>query len=191
MIENCAQRINIALNIVIFRLTNASFRRDIARRTQHLAGDGQFHFAVEQFSQTKIRYPRLVHGIKEQVRWFKIPMHNSMLMSVMNRFRDFLQIFCGAMGRKGFFTNDICEAFALDKFHRKKSCAIALTNFMYCHDVGMPQARYGISLGLETFYKIGTGKWAMEQHLDSDDAIETTLDGFVNNTHSTPRNLFQ
>ena len=72
------------------------------------------------------------------------------------------------------------------KFESDVSVALMRADIVHLHDVGMLHFGEGFRFGLEAGELSITGKLASENHLEGDDAIESNLPGFVDDTHAAP-----
>ena len=78
-----------------------------------------------------------------------------------------------------------------DVVHRKVILTVMIAEFMDGDDVRMLQARGRFRLETKTADKLLAGKFAEQNHLHGDDAIEAELAGPVHDTHTAAGDFFE
>jgi hypothetical protein len=118
-------------------------------------------------------------------------MKNPSLMSKMNSATNFRQQRSGGLiGKAGLWVGySGGERAALDEPHGKKVIAAEVTYFIDGHNVGMIELSRRFRLGLETLDLRLAGELPSKNHFERHDAIQVSLPGAINDTHSSMPNL--
>ena len=110
------------------------------------------------------------------------------LAPLVDRFGHVPDVARGLLGWQHVLAQDGRQAAAFDEVHREVMQALVLPDFVDRHDVGMLQARSGLSLDLKPLDVLLIGQPPREHHLHGHDAAERFLSGLVDDSHSSPNN---
>src|SRR5690242_12778213 len=92
MVEDGAQTVHIAMPPYLAALSTGLLRRHKVRRTEHLSGHRDAGVTIEPLSQAKIRDARLIAGVHQHIRRLEIAVQDALLMRVLNRLSDQLDV---------------------------------------------------------------------------------------------------
>ena len=164
--EDCAEGIDITLRPDSAPPAGGLFGRQIPGGAEHLARQGQFRvrssgFGVPQaFGQPEVHHARLVVFADQHIRGFEVAVQNSLLVRILDRSRNFLQVFDGPNGRKGMVLDHCGQARALDVIHREIVLAVLFADFVNGDNVRMVKMGRRFGLCPETAHERLAGKLA-------------------------------
>ena len=142
MIENRAQRIDVAAPAHFAALSTGLLGRHEVGRAEHLAGHGDAGIAVEPLGQAKIGDARLIGGrVNQHVRRLEIAMQDASLVRVMNRFGNELDVPRGFRAAQWTVAHELREVLALDVIHREVMLAVVDADVVNGDDVRMLEQR--------------------------------------------------
>jgi hypothetical protein len=118
-------------------------------------------------------------------------MENAVLMSVMHRLRDGLEVSGGSLGGQRLIPHQFRQRASLDEVHREERLAIALANVVDGDNVGMLQRRSGTGLGSKSLQEVVAAELAERKQLESNEAVQVKLPGLIDGAHAPLGNLFQ
>jgi hypothetical protein len=160
-------------------------------RAQHLTGQGQVGISAQAFCEAEVSNPRLVEGINQDIRGLKIAMENALLVSIMHRLRDRLEVSRRAPGWQRLIPHQFCQRTSLDEVHREIGLPVLFAHVMNCHDVRMLQRRSRTGLSPKPLHQIGTAERAKRKKLQRDDSVQVKLPSFIDRAHPSLANLFR
>ena len=155
MVENRAERIDIAALAHRAAFGRRLLRRHVVRRTEHLAAERQFRLGFEPLGQAEVRHARLIgRGVNQHVRRLEIAMQHIPLVRKVDRFGDGLEIRGRLPGRQRTFGDELREGQSLDVIHREEVLPLGEADFVNGDDVRMLQAGGGGGFGAEALNEI-------------------------------------
>src|SRR4030095_2776341 len=137
VIENSAERIDVARPAHLATPGTGLFRRHKIWRTENLDGHREAGIAIEPSRQTKIGDARLVVRVNQHVRGLEVAMENAALVRVMDRRGDKLDIAGGPGRGQRLLTHELRQAPARDVIHREIVPAFVDTHVVDRDDVWM------------------------------------------------------
>ena len=190
IVENGAQRVDVAGRPHAPVLAGGQLGGHVIRRPDHLAGEGQVGVLLHPFCQAEIGQMHLVVGeVDEDIRRFEVAVEDALLVGVVNGLGDRPGVAGGLAGGQRFAGQHLGEVLALDKVHREKRLAVHLADLVDGDDAGVMEMRRGLGLALEAFDDFGAGPLAEQEHLEGDDPVELRLPGAKDDAHAAVGNL--
>ena len=191
MIKNPAQAIDVAVTAYLAVPGRRLLRRHEVGRAEHLATQRQTGLALQALGQAEIGDARLVVGVDEHIRWFEVAVQDALLMRVVDRFGNGLEILSRAPGRQRNVPHQGGQTGAIHEIHREIVLAGVDPDFMDRDDVRMVQHRRRRGLGAKTLHERLGRELAGEDHLHRHEAIQADLPGFVHHPHAAAGDLFE
>ena len=111
-------------------------------------------------------------------------MQNPLLMRVVNRFRDQLQVARSLLRGQGPVANQLGEVLALDIIHREEMVPVMNADIMDGDDIGMLERRRCRRFRPKTMDELARGKLAAQDQLQRHRSSEAALTRAIDNAHS-------
>ena len=176
----------------MFDLTGRGFRRHVAGRPEHRAGQRQVQAALDTFGQTKIGHMRFTLRIEKDVGRLQIAMKDAPLMRVVNGAGGLSHDLRGPIPRSERLPvlgirDEPGEVAVLDQFHGEVMVTPAFPHFVNGNDVRMVQAGGRGRFRAKPFHLAFAGQQAGPNHLQSDPPVQADLTGPIHNPHAALR----
>ena len=163
--------------------------RQVTRGAENLAGDREVGITGQFLRQSEIRDPRFAERIDQHVGRLEVAVQNTLLMGVLNCFREGFQIGRRPLGREGASGLQLGKIGALDEIHREVADPLVLADLVNGDNVGVLQPGRGGGLGAEPADIFRAGKLAGGKYLDGDNPAQAALAGFVDHPHAAARDF--
>jgi hypothetical protein len=116
-------------------------RRHVTWRAEHLACDGQSDVDGDLFCEAEVGDVRLVARIDEYVRRFEVPVHDAVLMRVLDRQGERADVLRGTPGRQRSVARDVGEGPAGHVVHREVVLSLLAAHLVDGDDVRVMESR--------------------------------------------------
>ena len=191
VVEQRAQRIDVAARTDFAELLRGLFGRHVARRTKRLTAHGQVRAVRQLFGQTEVGDARLVERINEHVGRFEVAVQHAALMGIVDGLCDLFYVPRRLFGRQRSCAYEIGKIVPLDEIHREIGLAFRLAHFVDTDDVRMLETRRCLRLRTEPFDRRPAGELTGQDHLERHLTVEIGLVSAIDHAHSTARDLSQ
>ena len=167
------------------------FGRHEIGRAQHLAGQRHVRIHRQPLGQAEVGDAGLIRRINEDIGGLEVPVQDAVLMGVVHRLGNGLEVSRRAFGGQRSLADDLRQRAAFDIVHREVVLALVDTDLVDGDDVRMLQVGDGLGFGLEALHDFGLGELAGEHQLYRNDAVETLLTGLIDDTHAAAGDFLQ
>ena len=163
--------------------------REVARGAENLAGDREIRITGHFLGQSEIGDPRFAERIDQDIGRFEVAVQNALLMGILNRFGQGLEIGRRPLGGEGASGLQLGKVGAFHKIHGKVADSLVLADLVNGHNVGVLQSGGRGGLGAEPADVFRAGELTGRKHLYGHNPPKTALAGFVNDAHAAARHL--
>jgi hypothetical protein len=121
---------------------------------------------------------------EENVCRFQVAMDDAALVGIVHCSGQQFDETRGGTRRLGLAVDPLFQAASLDEFEGKIGAAFVLADIVDLHDVGVLQARCGLSFREKSFAIVGSRVRPGQDHFEGDQPFETDLHRLVDDTHA-------